>query len=120
VEMARLLVDSGTDQNKADIDGRTPLDVAKQEGHEAVVQVFEAWASLTEGQRQAIIAFGRPYYNMAPWREARHQEYPRHLRGQAAALAMSIHVGDGPIGALRGNPLALLVGAMDAQKRGQP
>ena len=84
------------------------------------MQVLEAWASLTECQRQAILVFGRPYYSMAPWREGRHQEYPSHLRGQAAALAMCIHAGDGPVGALRGNPLSLLVGAIDARKRGQP
>jgi ankyrin repeat protein len=111
-EMVRILVDNGAVQNKAANDGLTPLRVAKHKGHGAVVQVLEAWDNLTEGQRQAILAFGRQYYNMAPWREGRHQEYPSHLRGQAAALAMCIHVGDGPIAALRGNPLSLLVGAI--------
>jgi hypothetical protein len=54
VEVVKLLSpgqwqDSGADQDKPrSSDGATPLNVAKQEGHEAVVQVFEAWASLTE------------------------------------------------------------------------
>ena len=48
--------------------------MAKLEGHEAMVQVLDAWDNLTKGQRQAILVFGRPDYSMAAWGEGRHQE----------------------------------------------
>jgi ankyrin repeat protein len=38
--MARLLVDSGADIDKADKDGDTPLHVASQQGHKEVVKAL--------------------------------------------------------------------------------
>jgi hypothetical protein len=113
MDIVRLMIDSGANIDITDNDGRTPLAMATQ----GVTQVFNEWTALTKDQRQVILEFGREYYSMPAWEERRHQEYPRHLRVQAAALALCVKLGGSPMGQLVGNPLSLWVGAIDAHKR---
>ena len=86
-----------------------------------MVQALGAWLALTEDQRWVIVHHGRPYFEMPPWRERRHREYPEHLREQVTALVICTQLGPtSPSFPLRGNPLSLLVRALDARKRREP
>ena len=41
VDAARLLLDNGAAVDRSDKEGRTPLDVAKRKGHDALVALLE-------------------------------------------------------------------------------
>ena len=70
---------------------------------------------LTEVQRRVIVQYGRSYFDMLPWEEEHHHEYPQSFRGQAAALVLCNQPGSERFPFMPGVVLALLLGAIDAR-----
>ena len=107
-----LVYDDNDDSDDSD-------DSDRKEELAAVVEMLEAWRALTEVQRRVIVQHGRPYFEMPPWEEGRHHEYPAHFRGQVAALVLCSQLGLERF-PLRGHLLSVLVGAVDSRKRRDP
>ena len=57
--VVKLLLENGADLNKADSDGKTPLFMASQLAHTAVVRLLQRWPSQVEQARQKVIKLRR-------------------------------------------------------------
>jgi hypothetical protein len=94
-------------------------------GKEGLQEKLEAWQALVEDQRERIRKLGGwaplGYFKKPLWSpEGRSlQYYPDSLRERTVALVLCSRLGPERF-PLRGNPLSLLVGAIDARMRRDP
>lgn len=115
-DVAKILLANHADSNlKTAGDGkRKPLEIASSLNHRAVQKLLQRWDEMPLGQREVVTTHGWRYFEMDPWHQQRHQQYPAHLRERTVAMALAV---DHLLPQARGFVASLLTKALDAHVR---
>ena len=89
VAVVRTLLLHNPDVTLQNDEGTTALGDAIEQGHVAVQECLENWATMPAEQREVVTQFGWAYYEMEAWRERQHGRFPSHLQRQAVALVLA-------------------------------
>jgi hypothetical protein len=116
VDVAKILLANHADSNLETAgDGkRNPLEIASALNHRAVQKLLQCWDEMPLGQREVVTTHGWRYFEMDPWHQQRHKQYPAHLRERTVAMALAV---DHLLPQARGFVASLLTKALDAHVR---